>query len=70
MRGISAVAVKEFWALVRQPQLVLLLLVGPVLWGYFEASLEFPAFEGAATLRVGGVSPRDGSFEGVEVPVT
>ncbi|HEX2108885.1 MAG TPA: hypothetical protein VHF70_06375, partial [Rubrobacteraceae bacterium] len=39
-------------------------------WGYFEASLEFPAFEGPATLRVGGVSPRDGSFEGVEVPLT
>jgi hypothetical protein len=39
-------------------------------WGYFEASLEFPAFEGLATLRVGGVNPRDGSFEGVEVPVT
>ena len=39
-------------------------------WGYFEASLEFPAFEGPATLRVGGVSPRDGTFEGVEVPVT
>jgi hypothetical protein len=39
-------------------------------WGYFEASLEFPAFEGLATLRVGGVSPRDGTFEGVEVPVT
>jgi hypothetical protein len=39
-------------------------------WGYFEASLEFPAFEGRATLRVGGVSPRDGSFEGVEVPLT
>jgi hypothetical protein len=38
-------------------------------WGYFEASLEFPAFEGPATLRVGGLSPRDGSFEGVEVPV-
>src|SRR5215203_1444218 len=39
-------------------------------WGYFEASLEFPAFEGLATLRVGGENPRDGSFEGVEVPVT
>jgi hypothetical protein len=39
-------------------------------WGYFEASLKFPAFEGLATLRVGSVSPRDGSFEGVEVPVT
>ena len=31
MRGISAVAAKEFWALVRQPNLLLLLLVGPVL---------------------------------------
>ena len=39
-------------------------------WGYFEASLEFPAFEGPATLQVGSLSPRDGSFEGVEVPVT
>jgi hypothetical protein len=39
-------------------------------WGYFETSLEFPAFEGKATLRVGSGSPRDGSFEGVEVPVT
>jgi hypothetical protein len=38
-------------------------------WGYFETSLEIPAFEGEATLRVGGESPRDGSFEGVEVPV-
>jgi ABC-2 type transport system permease protein len=28
---IGAVAAKEFWALVRQPQLLLLLLVGPVL---------------------------------------
>lgn len=28
---ITAVAVKEFWGLVRQPQLVLLLLIGPVL---------------------------------------
>jgi hypothetical protein len=39
-------------------------------WGYFEAPLEFPAFQGRATLRVGNNSPRDGSFEGVEVPVT
>jgi Immunoglobulin-like domain of bacterial spore germination len=39
-------------------------------WGYFEASLEFPAFEGQATLQAGSESPRDGSFEGVEVPVT
>lgn len=39
-------------------------------WGYFEASLEFPAFEGLATLQVGSESPRDGSFEGAEVQVT
>jgi Immunoglobulin-like domain of bacterial spore germination len=39
-------------------------------WGYFETTLEFPAFEGTATLQVGGESARDGSFEGVEVPVT
>lgn len=39
-------------------------------WGYFEASLEFASFEGPATLRVGSFSPRDGTFEGVEVPVT
>ncbi len=39
-------------------------------WGYFEASLEFPAFTGRATLQVGSESPRDGSFEGAEVPVT
>jgi len=39
-------------------------------WGYFETTLEFLAFEGTATLRVGGESARDGSFEGVEVPVT
>lgn len=39
-------------------------------WGYFETSLGFPAFVGRATLRVGSESPRDGSFEGVEVPVT
>ncbi len=38
-------------------------------WGYFEASLEFPPFEGQATLRVGGQRARDGSFEGVEAPV-
>jgi hypothetical protein len=38
-------------------------------WGYFESTLEFPAFEGTATLRVGAESARDGSFEGAEVPV-
>jgi hypothetical protein len=39
-------------------------------WGYFEASLEIPAFEGQAVLQVGTESPRDGSFEGAEVPIT
>jgi hypothetical protein len=39
-------------------------------WGYFETSLEFPVFEGVASLQVGSNSPRDGSFEGVVVPVT
>jgi len=39
-------------------------------WGYFETSLEFPTFEGIASLQVGSNSPRDGSFEGVVVPVT
>jgi Immunoglobulin-like domain of bacterial spore germination len=39
-------------------------------WGYFESTLEFPSFEGTATLRVGAESARDGSFEGAEVPVT
>jgi hypothetical protein len=39
-------------------------------WGYFEARLTFPAFQGQASLRAGSDSPRDGSFEGVEVPVT
>ena len=39
-------------------------------WGYFEGWLEFPPFEGQATLQIGRESPRDGSFEGVEVPVT
>jgi hypothetical protein len=39
-------------------------------WGYFEASLEIPAFEGQAILQVGTESPRDGSFEGAEVPIT
>jgi hypothetical protein len=38
-------------------------------WGYFETSLEFQAFEGQAMLQVGSESARDGSFEGVEVPV-
>jgi Immunoglobulin-like domain of bacterial spore germination len=39
-------------------------------WGYFETTLEFPAFEGTATLRVGAESARDGSFEGAAVPIS
>ena len=38
-------------------------------WGYFETTLELPSFEGKGTLRVGTESARDGTFEGVEVPV-
>ena len=38
-------------------------------WGYFEATLDLPSFEGKGTLRVGTRSARDGTFEGVEVPV-
>ncbi len=38
-------------------------------WGYFETTLQAPRFGGAGTLRVGGESARDGTFEGVEVPV-
>jgi len=38
-------------------------------WGYFEATLDLPAFSGKGTLRVGTASARDGSFTGVEIPV-
>jgi hypothetical protein len=38
-------------------------------WGYFEATLDLPPFSGEGTLRVGSASARDGSFEGVEIPV-
>ena len=38
-------------------------------WGYFEATLDLPSFEDKGTLRVGARSARDGTFEGVEVPV-
>ena len=38
-------------------------------WGYFEATLDLPPFGGKGTLRVGTASARDGTFEGVEVPV-
>ena len=39
-------------------------------WGYFEATLDLPPFAGKGTLRVGTRSARDGSFEGVEIPVS
>lgn len=38
-------------------------------WGYFETSLDFEPFTGEALLKVGAQSARDGSFEGVELPV-
>jgi hypothetical protein len=38
-------------------------------WGYFEATLDLPPFSGKGTLRVGAKSARDGTFEGVEIPV-
>lgn len=38
-------------------------------WGYFETTLRAPALDGKGTLRVGAQSARDGTFEGVEVPV-
>ena len=38
-------------------------------WGYFEATLDLPPFGGKGTLRVGTESARDGTFDGVEVPV-
>ena len=38
-------------------------------WGYFEATLDLPALPDKGTLSVGTASARDGSFEGVEIPV-
>jgi Immunoglobulin-like domain of bacterial spore germination len=38
-------------------------------WGYFEATLDLPAFSGSGTLKVGTENAEDGSFEGVEIPV-
>ncbi len=38
-------------------------------WGYFETTLDLPPFKGRCILRVGARSARDGSFEGVVVPV-
>jgi Immunoglobulin-like domain of bacterial spore germination len=38
-------------------------------WGYFETTLDLPPFSGKGTLRVGTESARDGSFEGIEIPL-
>ncbi|CAN5815220.1 hypothetical protein BH23ACT11_BH23ACT11_23030 [soil metagenome] len=38
-------------------------------WGYFETTIDSPPFSGRATLKVGAESARDGTFEGVEIPV-
>ena len=38
-------------------------------WGYFETTLNLRPFTGKGTLRVGTEGARDGTFEGVEVPV-
>ncbi|HEV2091984.1 MAG TPA: Gmad2 immunoglobulin-like domain-containing protein [Rubrobacter sp.] len=38
-------------------------------WGYFEATLKLPPLAERGTLSVGTRSARDGSFEGVEIPV-
>ena len=38
-------------------------------WGYFEATLDLPSLPEKGTLSVGTRSARDGSFEGVEIPV-
>lgn len=39
-------------------------------WGYFETTLDLPPFSGRATLKVGAQSARDGTFEGVEIPIS
>ncbi len=38
-------------------------------WGYFEATLDLPPYDGKATLRVGARSARDGAFEGAEIRI-
>ena len=38
-------------------------------WGYFEATLNLPPYDGKAILRVGARSARDGTFEGTEIPI-
>lgn len=38
-------------------------------WGYFETTLSPSTFDGRGTLQVGTQSARDGTFEGVEIPL-
>ena len=38
-------------------------------WGYFEATVDLPPLPKKGTLSVGAGSARDGSFEGVEIPI-
>jgi hypothetical protein len=38
-------------------------------WGYFDATIDLPSFSGKTTLKVGTGNARDGTFEGVEVPI-
>lgn len=38
-------------------------------WGYFESTLNLPSLPNRGILKVGTGSARDGSFEGVEIPV-
>lgn len=38
-------------------------------WGYFDATIDLPSYSGKGTLKVGTGNARDGTFEGVELPV-
>ena len=38
-------------------------------WGYFEATIDLPPFSGKRTLKVGTGNARDGTFQGVELPL-
>jgi Immunoglobulin-like domain of bacterial spore germination len=38
-------------------------------WRYFEATLDLPSLSGNGTLKVGTENAKDGSFQGVEIPV-
>jgi hypothetical protein len=38
-------------------------------WGYFEATLDLPAFSGKGILKVGTEGAHHGSFEGMKIPV-